>query len=229
VYTAVGASPVGLGRRYASIHGLWIALAWLLGIEGLIALALAGTVVNRMVKLDTFDQTPSFAHITDYRDADDAVGGAQGWLAIIGIAVLVLVMIYLFRASKNTALWRPDRPTWAAGWTIGAWFIPLANAIIPCMVVCEIWNRSADPPGVGNEARPGAARVIWCWVVFVVALIAVSVDYSTTSISEARTQDWINLAGALGLAVVSVLFILIVRELTRRQESMAAVDARGTA
>jgi hypothetical protein len=221
-------APTTAGSRgYASIRGLWVALAWLLGIEGLVALALAGTIVNRMVKLNDFDQTRSFTNLANYHDADDAVSGAHGWLAIIGIAILVLIIIYFFRASRNTALWRSDRPTWAPGWTIGAWFIPLANAIIPCMVICEIWNRSAEPPGAGNATRPGAGRVIWCWVVFVVALIAASLDYTTSSISEARTEDWINLAGALALAVALVLFIFILRELTRRQESMAAAGVSG--
>ncbi|MFI5053014.1 MAG: DUF4328 domain-containing protein [Acidimicrobiia bacterium] len=215
----------GVQPRYSSLRGLWIALALLIGIEILTVLTFAGTVVNRLVQLDHFDQTPSLVTATNLRDADDAVGAAAGWLSLIALAILVLVIIYLFRASKNTALWRSDRPTWAAGWTIGAWFIPLANAVLPCLVICEIWKRS-DPGAADPAARRGSARVVWWWVVFVVGFVAASIDISSETINEARAQDWVNLSGAVILIVAAVLFVGVVRALTRRQELLAGAGNR---
>lgn len=63
-----------------------------------------------------------------------------------------------------------------------------------------------------------------CWLIFLAGLIAVSIDISTSSISSAHAQDWVNLVGAGLLVVAAVYFALLVRGLAKLQEKLAGVQ-----
>ena len=202
--TETGPGPSGAGARlrgverrctrasspgFRSLRGLTTAITWVVGIEVLATLAVVGTVVNRLVKLDAFEDHPlALGSYSSYRDADDAVGTAAGWMLIIAVAIAVLCMIYLFRSSQNTELWATTSRTWAPGWTIGAWFIPLANFVLPVLVVREIWLRSALVVG-------GAGRVFGWWFTFVAGAVLLGLDTDPDSFDSARTEDYLNRRG----------------------------------
>ena len=67
-------------------------------------------------------------------------------LGVISLAIFVVFIVYLYRASKNTELWDTTPRTWTPGWTIGGWFIPIANFVIPALVVSDSWRRTPEPP-----------------------------------------------------------------------------------
>jgi Domain of unknown function (DUF4328) len=205
----------GYGRAtYLSLKGLSVALTWLAGFEMLACLVRVGTLVNALVKLDDFDDFSTFARYDEWRDAHDAAGSAMGWILILAIPIFVVLIILMYRASTNTVLWIAGRPRWAPGWTIGGWFIPLAWFVIPCLVMCEIWRRST-PSGV----KPGIARVVWWWVLFAVGFVA-SLGVGPDTLSEYRAQYSANLVGAVLLVIAAALFVAMVRELNRRQQSL---------
>ena len=143
-------------------------------------------------------------------------------VSLIMLAVFVLLIIFLFRASKNTELWDTSRRTWTPGWAIGGWFIPLANFVIPVLVILDVWRRTPERPADG-EARtsPSASIVTLSWVLFLIGtvLIAIDVDYDT--LDEFKTQDWVHIAGCISRAISAVLLIRIVRDLARRQRATA--------
>jgi hypothetical protein len=212
---ATSAAAVG-PQGIRSLRGLTTALTWVVAVEVLALLAVVGAVVNRLVKLDALEQDPfSLSHYSDYRHADDAVGSAAGWMFVIAVAIAVLCMIYLFRASQNTERWATTRPTWAPGWTIGAWFIPLANLVLPLLVVREIWLRS-------TRALGGAGRVFAWWFTFVAGAALIILDTDPSSFDDVRVEEYLNLAGAVLLLVAALLFVWMVRDLTARQESLRA-------
>ena len=204
-------------ERFRSLRGLTTALTWVVAVELLTLLAVVGAVVNRLVKLDTLEQNPfSLSRYSDYRHADDAVGTAAGWMFIVAVAIAVLCMIYLFRASQNTEQWATTRRTWAPGWTIGAWFIPLANFVLPLLVVREIWLRSTRAVG-------GAGRVFGWWFTFIAGAVLLGLDTNPSSFDDVRAEDYLNLAGAVLLTVAALLFVWMVRDLTTRQEQAVTV------
>jgi hypothetical protein len=209
--------PVGMGYvrpGYSSLKGLTVALTWLAGVEVLALLAHIGTLAYALSKLNDFDDISSFNRYNDWRDAHNAAGTAGSWVFILAIAIFVVFVILMYRASKNTSLWTSERRRWAPGWTIGGWFIPFAWFVIPCMVMCEIWRRSAS-----KDTKPGVARVVWWWVLFIVGFVAAA-GFSPDTLSEYRAQYSVNLMGAALLTVAAGLFVAMVRELNRRQEAL---------
>ncbi len=60
----------------------------------------------------------------------------------------VTFMVWLYQARENLDRRGETGMRWSLGWTIGAWFIPFANLVIPARVVGEVYARS----------MPGATR-----------------------------------------------------------------------
>jgi hypothetical protein len=61
------------------------------------------------------------------------------------VVAAVLVMIWLFRFSTVLDARGASGRSWSSGWTIGGWFIPLANLVIPRLVIGEL-ERIASVP-----------------------------------------------------------------------------------
>ncbi|BCJ42847.1 hypothetical protein GCM10010168_04130 [Actinoplanes ianthinogenes] len=77
------------------------------------------------------------------------VGTDNGLIAVflgyLGVFLFTVVtfLVWLHRASTN--LWNTGhRLKWRPGWAIGAWFIPLANLVLPLLVFREIDQQSRD-------------------------------------------------------------------------------------
>jgi Domain of unknown function (DUF4328) len=80
-----------------------------------------------------------------------------------GAFTAVAFITWLYQARENLDLRREIGMRWAKGWTIGGWFVPIADLVIPARVVAEVVARS----------RPGTVRswtmprlVTWWWIAF---------------------------------------------------------------
>jgi hypothetical protein len=204
--------------RYRSISGLSVALTWLLGAVLIVALGFAGACVNRLSKLDAFEEFATFARLDALNDADELADGMSNILSLLMLAVFVVLIVHLYRASKNTDLWDRTSRTWGPGWAIGGWFIPLANFVIPFLVVRDIWRRTPEPR---DGSEPGGGILVFWWVCFAVGVVAAQIDVSPDTIEEFRAQDWAHIVGAVLLAVSALPLVRIVRTLDRRQRETA--------
>jgi hypothetical protein len=208
--------------RFRTLGGLSTALTWLLGTSAVSAVALAAVYGARISKINAFDNNRTFANLSDLHDADDAVSSMAGVVGLIMLAVFVVLIIFLFRASKNTELWDTSRRTWTPGWAIGGWFIPLANFVIPLLVILDIWRRTPERSADGGaRTSPSASAVGVWWVLFLIGTVLIRIDFDYDTLDEYKTQDWAHIAGSIGLAISAVLLIRIVRDLARRQRATA--------
>jgi hypothetical protein len=211
--------------QFRSLRGLATALTWVLPFTILAGLAAAGAFVNRIDAADTYyhaSNPSTFASsFRDLQDADDAVGSTTTISVLLAIAVFVLLIIFMFRAAKNNELWNAQRPTWAAGWTIGGWFIPVASWVIPFLVFREIWLRSIPE---GSPRKLPAIVWVW-WVSYVVGTVALVIDPDYSTFDELRLRDGAHAAGLVVLGVSGVLLIVIVRRFAALQRARA--DAVG--
>ncbi|MFI7540995.1 DUF4328 domain-containing protein [Actinoplanes sp. NPDC049599] len=150
-------------------------------------------------------------------------------------AVLVLFaglsfVVWLHRARTNLDGPDVEELTWKRGWSIGGWFLPLGNLVIPQLVVSEIdrvSERLADEAeGRPHERHPGVA-VAWVtlWSLFlVVSQIGESV------LGALYPGPSVLLGSAFGVfeTVVAGSAILLVRQITANQErARAAADRLG--
>ena len=79
--------------------------------------------------------------------------------AVLTIASFVVTIIWLWRCRKNLDAFEHTDPRWRPGWSIGAWFIPLASLVLVPMVVADVARNSAR-----NETDATRAVVAaWVW------------------------------------------------------------------
>jgi hypothetical protein len=168
-------------------------------------------------------------------DADSALatlGGITSLTGLAQIAVVVLTMIWMFRLAKNHQLLGRMGSTWAPGWAIGGWFCPPCVFVIPWLMFQELWKGST--PGMApndpnwKRAPWGALPTIW-WVLYGLGSIAVGAASLTVSFGNASTFDaaeafrdrfGFNILGTLVTIAAGVVYIMLIRELTSRQQAL---------
>jgi hypothetical protein len=161
------------------------------------------------------------------RTADDLVGAAAGLMALCSLVIFVLLVIWMWRVAKNAELLGRTNPRFGPGWTIGGWFIPLANLVIPVLVMQDLWRGSnpavvRDDPGWRRAA--GSALVGWWWATYLLASARFGGGQDADTIDDLETVRAFDVVAAIGMVAAiaaAILLIGVVRRITRRQETMS--------
>jgi hypothetical protein len=210
--------------RWRDQRGLTMALTVCFGVmiasSALLAVALANRIsVVRDLKAGHFGNI-----IQRAEDADDFVSGASSIFVITQIAIVVLFIIWMFRAAKNNEALGRTGARFGPGWSIGSWFIPFANLVIPVLIMQDVW-RGSNVGGRRGElnwrATSGSALVAWWWVAWLASLVRFTYSgsglHDSGSLDDIETSNTIALVGVVFLAIAAVLAILVVRAVSRRQ------------
>jgi hypothetical protein len=135
-------------------------------------------------------------------------------------------MIWMNSAHKTTQQFWSGPRSWSSGWTVGGWFIPLANLVIPKLVLTEIEKLALAPRTAGavgpewRSRRSSAIGWLW-WIGLIVGLIINNVGTSLgnevdSSSGEIRTSYALSAVGCTLIAVSSVFGALYIRRVGRR-------------
>lgn len=161
-------------------------------------------------------------------DADNLVGVTTLLMLLASLTIFVLLVVWMWRVAKNAEFLGRTNPRFGPGWTIGGWFVPLANLVIPVLVVQDLW-RGSDPATPRGDptwrSRPASGLVGWWWVAHLLALTRWAGGDEATSRSELETMQAYDVVAAVGMAVAvvaAILLIQVVRQITARQEVLAA-------
>jgi hypothetical protein len=137
-----------------------------------------------------------------------------------GVFTAVAFITWLYQARENLDLRRETGMRWAKGWTIGGWFVPIADLVIPARVVGEVVARS----------RPGAVRswtmprlVTWWWIAFLLGIVRFTyrtVDVQTRTVVVHGDQFWNGVNGIASVAA-AVLAVRLIRQVTAWQSEWA--------
>ncbi len=156
----------------------------------------------------------------------------MGLMALLTLAVyvttVVLFCMWVHRAYKNLpALGNPPKYlNYSPRWAVGSFFIPLANLILPYIIIKEIWDRS--DPRVRTETdliftpTGGSPLLLGWWIVWVVSNVLSNISYRLSS--ENAPPDTQAMLTNLSVfsdcfnIVAAVLAVLVVRAVTARQE-----------
>lgn len=124
-----------------------------------------------------------------YASAEASDRVAAGFDTVFGLNALfnlgylvtgILFIVWSFQAYKSAASRGAMNRRWSAGWTIGGWFIPFANYVIPKLVINEVdrmSNPAAGDPPIGGRWRHSprlASSDLW-WAFSVLALVLFTV------------------------------------------------------
>ena len=150
------------------------------------------------------------------RDAEEVSAGLTGLFGLCGMVLAVLTIIWWYQSYQAIERAGVSGRSWSSGWAVGAWFIPLANLIIPRLVLSEIdrVSAAAEEGSLDWRTRPLLATSSWWWGCFVVASIVlaagtgITADQIERDITDAdlyRTGLWLT-AGGLAIDVAAALF-----------------------
>jgi hypothetical protein len=170
--------------------------------------------------------------IIDAKPVNDAANFPAAMLLIfvlLSLAIFVVFIIWLFRAAKNNEALGRVNPRFGPGWAIGSWFIPLANLVIPVLIVSDIWRGSdpSVPRGDPNWRRAPAGPIVYLWWAAYLVMtiprgftgIGKNEQGRFTKVSDLRRSDILELIAAIGAIAAGALAITMVRQLAARQEA----------
>jgi hypothetical protein len=170
-----------------------------------------------------------FSDLERLAELDDRVGTLNDVFIALAAITLIAFMTWMWRAAKNNqALGRPQ-PRFGPGWSIGGWLIPLANLVIPVLIVQDLW-RGSDASVPRDDARwrigPRSALVGWWWGVLLFGRVLIAAGNATFNEGGDSLQRGIDLqiVGNLTSLAAVVLAILVVRRISDRQEECLRVQ-----
>ncbi|MFI6261980.1 DUF4328 domain-containing protein [Micromonospora sp. NPDC051006] len=175
----------------------------------------------------------------DDRDADKLLGAVLVELALTVpfllayVTAAVLVVIWTWRARKNTDVFPGALPSMGAGWAIAGWLVPFVNFVVPARVVANI-ARDSLRRGTG-----GLVALWWiAWLVFSVgervvdmkdevAAVRLPESPSTDADFQAYVDHYQQMVGrhlvpALACLVAAVAFIVLVQRISAAQQDRIA-------
>lgn len=163
------------------------------------------------------------------------VGFIFGGLGLLGalLACVILFCMTVNRFNKNARALGSKGMEYSPGWTVGWFFIPIANLFKPYQAIRETYQAS-DPRTGDYDWRQSQiqAPLGWWWTAWIVSNI---VDNIETRL--AWRQITVPVEVSLGVSALSlvltiaagVLAICVVRAILARQEEKAAAQSSKTA
>ena len=223
-YVPYGA-PGAAGGTFQNIGGLAKALVILSAIGAALSLALVGLGFSLRNKADG-----SLSAFEDSLGPYVLVGLLAG---AVGLAALVVQIIWTYRMAKNLRTLRRDGQSFGPGVTIAINILGGCTlGILPFFLWRELWKGSnpESPAGDPNWKKSALGNIVIGWFVLqlvtVVSTFSISIGstfsagFGTGKSSDLAEQlrDKVGvtaISGVLGVAT-AVAFILVIRQLTDR-------------
>jgi hypothetical protein len=83
------------------------------------------------------------------------------------ITTIVLFAIWIYRANHNARQLGASGMAFSPGWSVGCYFVPIANLLVPYFAMREIWQASAAP--MHWQQQPRGPILPWWWALFLLS------------------------------------------------------------
>ena len=154
----------------------------------------------------------------EFGDALDAIGGFIGF-GYLGIYLLTALIsaFWVYRAAVNTMDVAPSSGRITPGWSVGWFFVPIANYWMPLKAMRQTWNISHRPGDTDiNKAVPGSLFAVW-WCAWVLINILGRVMNRVESTEVYLTLDFISFPISI---VCIIAYWKVVDGINRAQRTM---------
>lgn len=201
-------------RERAAVYaiGVWLAADFGVAVSGALSIAALGEtgVVWSTAALEGVDRYAAIA------------GGV--YLGAFFLSA-VCFACWMVRASVN-AHTVSDAMTISPRWSIGFFFVPIANFWKPFQALRETWQASLAPDAPDSVPVPAAMRVWWgLWLLNnVLGNISFRLVGNATTAREVIAGGWLEIVSFAIDVPMAVLLILLIRRLSANQRAL--VDAR---
>jgi len=87
----------------------------------------------------------------------------------IAVITVIAFLLWFYKAHKNTALVSKQPLKYSPAWSVGGFFIPLINLVLPYKVAKEIWYASSDNAYDFNQLnkKPMVGFIMTWWLLFI--------------------------------------------------------------
>ena len=221
--------PVIKGYGSGKVRARWtagIALAtiaaylWEIGADAARVRVAGRILAGQPVSLGSVAASDEYVHVTYV-------------VAEIALVVPFLCFLYwLHRAATNAGLFVKDlgfTPAWSVGW----FFVPLANIVKPAQIVNEIWQASDGSPASATRIGRSVLRIpmlipLW-WALWLLDVLALGsrllglIYTQSNALASIRSAAFIDIG--LSVAVIASLLAMIrlVQVLEARQTAKVTV------
>ncbi|MEL5956201.1 DUF4328 domain-containing protein [Streptomyces sp. CLV115] len=159
--------------------------------------------------------------------ADNLYGTAGVLQSLVSLATAVVFIIWFRRVRLNAEVFDPSMQPMKPGWAVGAWFVPIANLVLPRRIAGGIWTASAQTNTDGSwRSVPATVMNLW-WGFWIISLVG-SQYASRRYWAAGQPQEILDSVAMLMATdvfdiVAAVFAVLFVRKLTRMQGERAAL------
>ena len=194
-------------RQLLPVHGLGGAAAALIAVA---AIARAVTVTNAgWTRYGAMQRVGGGVGLGGYADSIRAIKASiigMGLAAIVLLVAGVVFLLWLYRARVNAEMLavRPQRL--GRGWTVGAWFVPLGNIVLPPLVVADVWRASSGR----------SSGLVAAWWTAVLGAWALDVCGTVSGVYTKVAAVAFTIEAAVTL-IAAGLLMAIIREISRAQ------------
>lgn len=215
-------APPARAARWRGVRSWSYAVCAALGTIAIVAVVVFVTEIQQLSVLS--DRTESFSDITRRIDLGNRIDSLNDAFLAIALITAVVFITWMWRAAKNNQALGRQRPRFGPGWAIGGWFIPIANFVIPVLIMQDLW-RGSDQSIARDDMRwkiaDRSALVGWWWGLLLASRALYGVGNSVGDnggLANVRSGIGVQTVGTAVTIVAAVLAILVVRRLTERQE-----------
>lgn len=209
--------------HFKPTHGL---AAWLTGLLGLsIGLTLMSFLIDGiwttyLIYDQAHEVAPDFIYkLSEHgQTMDEMQRVLTAAIAVVAIVYVIVFCVWLYRSAANNRALGASGLKYSPGWTVGWFFIPFANLVMPYRTVREVWLTSQD------RAVRGAAPLVQAWWgTYILSSAANRIaaimlkNMNADDTSEVFQQLYVDMAGlALGI-VAAFLSLVIIGRVTHAQ------------
>ncbi|GLW47300.1 hypothetical protein Stsp02_29620 [Streptomyces sp. NBRC 14336] len=146
-------------RWLAVVIAALLGLAGLTGVFAIVAGIRLYGVIDGEAGFLTTDAQDLHGALSLWETAGKFQGGAY-------ILCGALFIQWFYRTRRALGLLAPDRFRHAAGWAIGAWFVPIVNLWVPYRIAFDMWGGASPLPSDGQPHRAPVWPVNLWWALF---------------------------------------------------------------
>ncbi len=197
-----------------------------------LGLITAGLGNQALAKARLWGNSGTNRSLDNWFESHEGFSGALGLVLLVLLVNFILVIVWMNAAYKHQTPFAPGNRRWSSGWTIGGWFIPFANFIIPKLVLNEIERVAGSNDDELNTSRWRQTKLnlngYWYWLGWVAASICFGgstvwwdgrVDarhVEDVVLSNVETFYQLNIAGSLFIGVAGLFGAIYYRYLARQ-------------
>lgn len=161
--------------------------------------------------------------------SDDRLLIAYVALVVVFLITSVFFLFWFHRAYKNLRALGCERLRWGTGWSIGAWFVPIACWVIPKQITNDIWRCSVErheQPQTPWRLRRVPGWIHFWWFLFLVGSFAGNVSGSVygdgDDLDAERASTLIDVVATPVYVVGAILTWRLVERISKAEDAAAA-------